>query len=129
MPKVGPFRVLAFEPLTPEAERLLVESVAASRERYRAELEAVARGRLSFVNTDFDTGKPPRLGTNPLTDETYAKLLDTLADRGFDGVPVAMQRHIKDYFAGLPTTVLDEDMRKDTRRITQQLAALTSHMR
>ena len=46
LPKVGPLRPLAFEPLTPEADTLFAESVAASRVRYRATLRSLRSGPL-----------------------------------------------------------------------------------
>src|SRR5512139_1021978 len=44
LPKVGPLRSLGFKPLTPEAERLFLESADRARERYLG-LLAAARGR------------------------------------------------------------------------------------
>src|SRR4029453_15518912 len=46
LPKVGPMRPLAFEPLTPQAERLFVESVAGGRARLRNALQTLSCGRL-----------------------------------------------------------------------------------
>jgi hypothetical protein len=126
LPKVGPLRILAFEPLTPEAARLFLESVAATRVRYRADIEALGRNRLTLTNTDFDTGKPPRLGVNPLTDETYVTLLDTLADRRFAGVPPILRQQIASYFQDLASTTVDRELREDEPQIRQQLAELTS---
>ena len=78
IPKVGPFRPLAFEPLTPEAERLFVQSFETSRERFRGWVVALRKGPLSLENSDLDTGQPPNPGENPLvaeTNEDLAKLL------------------------------------------------------
>ncbi len=129
VPKVGPLKVLAFEPLTPEAEQLFLQSVTAAQTRYRAAIRALGQGRLTLSNTDFDTGKPPRLGTNPLTDETYAKLLDKLADRESDPVPPLLVRQISDYFQGLSAAVLDEDLQEDKPRIQEHLRTLTARVR
>ena len=46
-----------------------------TRERFRAALDALGRGRLDLPNTDFDTGKPSAHGEYSLADETYAELL------------------------------------------------------
>src|SRR4029453_12426509 len=99
LPKVGPMRPLAFEPLTPEAERLFVESVAAARARYRNALQSLRAGRLTLPNTDFDTGRPVAAGQNRLADETYADLLHRLAARKFAGVSPQLQRDLSEYFA------------------------------
>ena len=98
LPKVGPMRPLAFEPLTPEAERLFVESVAAARARYRNALQSLRAGRLTLPNTDFDTGRPVAAGQNRLADETYADLLHRLAARKFAGVSPQLQRDLSEYF-------------------------------
>jgi hypothetical protein len=78
IPKVGPFRPLAFEPLTPEAERLFARSFETSRERFRGWVLALRKGPVSLENSDLDTGQPPDPGENPLvaeTNEDLAKLL------------------------------------------------------
>jgi Zinc dependent phospholipase C len=99
LPKVGPMRPLAFEPLTPQAERLFVESVVAARARYRNALQSLRAGRLTLPNTDFDTGRPVAAGQNRLADETYADLLHRLAARKFAGVSPQLQRDLSEYFA------------------------------
>ena len=78
IPKVGPFRPLAFEPLTPEAERLFVQSFEAARERFRGWVLALRKGPVALENSDLDTGQSPNPGENPLvaeTNEDLAKLL------------------------------------------------------
>lgn len=98
LPKFGPFKPLAFEPLTPESDRLFVESVAASNARYRAALAAVRNGRLALGDLDLDTGQPPARGVNALADETYADLVKALADRGVAGVPSELRRDIDAHY-------------------------------
>lgn len=78
LPKVGPFRPLAFKTPSPEAERLFTESFKTARERYRALLQSVRANRLDLRNTDFDTGQPTRRGEYRLADETYAELVSRL---------------------------------------------------
>jgi hypothetical protein len=74
VPKIGPFRPLAFEPLTLEAERLFVQSFETARERYRGWVIALRKGPLSLANNDLDTGKAPDPSTNPLVAETNEEL-------------------------------------------------------
>ena len=57
VPKIGPFRPLAFEPLTPEVEQLFLGSVEAARARYRTALQQLRQRTLQLPNTDFDTGQ------------------------------------------------------------------------
>jgi hypothetical protein len=94
LPKFGPFKPLAFEPLTPEAERLFKNSVTASHERYRAALHALRSGRLSLAEMDLDTGRAPRAGENELADDTYADLEKQLAKKKI-AAPVALRAAIE----------------------------------
>lgn len=77
VPKVGPFRPLAFEPLTPEAEKLFVQSFETARDRYRGWVLTLRKGPISLPNSDLDTGESPNPAENPLvaeTNEEFAKL-------------------------------------------------------
>jgi hypothetical protein len=96
MPRIGPFRTLAFDPPTPEAERLFLESFARARTRYRGLLDNVKANRLQLANLDFDTGQPTRRGEYPLADETYADLAKKLIDR--KDVPDAIRQDINRFY-------------------------------
>jgi hypothetical protein len=67
LPKVGPLKPLAFEPLTADAEHLFIESGRLAQARYETLLQALRARRLALPNTDFDTGKAPTPGANRLT--------------------------------------------------------------
>jgi hypothetical protein len=124
LPKVGPFRPLAFEPLSTDADRLFIESVSASRARYRALLQALAANRLNLLNTDFDTGRAPVLGENRLTDETHAELLHKLAKRGFTDVPPQLRQQLKAFFVD-STARQPHFKRREETRIRGELAQLS----
>jgi Zinc dependent phospholipase C len=81
VPKVGPFRPLAFKVPPPEAERLFLESLARTRTRYATTLQALRAGRLDLPDINFDTGKPAVAGEYPLADETLAELKKRLNER------------------------------------------------
>lgn len=125
LPKIGPMRPLAFQPLTVEAERLFAESVATARTRYRASLQALREGRLALANTDFETGRPPTRGENPLADEAHADLLHQLARRKFANVPSALRQRLNDFFAAPPSP--PHASRRTEARIRTELAALNRH--
>ena len=127
MPKVGPFKALAFKTPTPEAERLFIDSFKTSRERYRAALEAVRRNRLDLRNTDFDTGEPTRRGEYKLADETYAELLSRLTSQNDVAVPQAVRADIQRFYGTVdPTSARGKHERKDLQKIQQQLAQLNA---
>jgi hypothetical protein len=81
LPKFGPFRPLAFEPLNTQTERMFLDSFDQSCASYRVLLRAVREGRLSFADTDLDTGTRPTPGVNRLADKTYAELLKKLTKK------------------------------------------------
>jgi zinc dependent phospholipase C len=95
-PKIGPFKALAFKTPSPEAERLFTDSFKTARERYRMLLQSVRANRLDLRNTDFDTGKPTRLGEYKLADETYAELVARLKKKA--DVPPAMRADIARFY-------------------------------
>jgi hypothetical protein len=122
LPKIGPMRPLAFEPLTPETERLFLESVAAAHTRYRAALVAVRAGRLRLPNSDFDTGQPVVAGENRLADETFADLLHRQARRGFVDVPPQLRRQLTEFFS--TATRANSLSRTKATRVREELNAL-----
>jgi len=79
IPKIGPFKALAFKVPTPEAEKLFVASFNDTMARYHVLLGEVRDKNLKLANQNFDTGKPTRKGEYKKADEAYAKLLEHLA--------------------------------------------------
>jgi hypothetical protein len=79
VPKIGPLRPLAFKVPTPAAERLFLESLTRSRERFAAALTDLRAGRLKLANLNLDTGRPIVAGEYPLADETSRELARRLA--------------------------------------------------
>ncbi len=85
IPKVGPFKAIAFKMPYPDTETLYFKSVNDTVDLYRKYAGDLRQGNLSLPNKDFDTGKETRPGEYSLTDETYSKLLDKLAKSKFTG--------------------------------------------
>jgi hypothetical protein len=104
LPKFGPFKPLAFEAPTPEAERLFAASFRTARERYRAQLADARDGRIQLENTDFDTGRATAWGEYPLADDTYIDLVEHLATHQFEDVSTDLRRDIVRFFASRPPT-------------------------
>ena len=125
MPKIGPFRALAFKAPTPEAERLFTESFKTARERYRARLEAARANTLNLGNTDFDTGRPTMRGEYPLADETYNELLGRLASKKPGEVPDAMRADIMRFYGTVDAAKApDKKKRKTLEKVQKDLAQL-----
>jgi len=124
MPKIGPFRALAFQTPSPEAERLFTDSFKASRERYRILLQSVRDNRLDLRNTDFDTGQPTRRGEYTLADQTYAELLARLSSKKA-AAPDALRADIMRFYGKVePAAARDKKERKELEKIEKQLAML-----
>lgn len=98
VPKVGPFKSLAFRAPTPEVERMFMTSFNATVDSYRALLARAGAGSLELVNQNFDIGKPTVAGQYLGADLTYDKLLDRLADHKFVGVSADLRGNILDYY-------------------------------
>lgn len=118
VPKVGPFKALAFHPPTIQTQDLYFKSINATVDRYRQELHAVGEGRLQLANLDFDTGKPSAPGEYALTDKTYAKWLDRLAEQNFAGLTPLVRVNILDFYAD-PKAPIATRKHKDEWKKTQ----------
>lgn len=124
VPKVGPFRALAFKVPTPETERLFQQSLDETLTRYRALLANARAGKLDLQNMDFDTGEPTRAGEYRLADETYASLLKRLATKKFENVTPELRQNILAFYGDLNApfaTKKDKEDWRDTLRALDQL--------
>jgi hypothetical protein len=128
LPKFGPFKPLAFEPLTPETEQMFRESFSASRARYLSELRAARRGKLALGEIDLDTGRQSVRGANSLADETYVDLLEQLAKTSFVDVPSALRRDINEHYASGNVQSTKKAI-KQQREAARLLAALNARSR
>lgn len=70
LPKIGPLRPLAFKVPTPEAEKLFLDSLDRTRERFGVALRDLGRGALQLPNLNLDTGRAYVAGEHTLADET-----------------------------------------------------------
>ncbi len=116
MPRVGPFRSLAFKVPTPQTEKMFEDSFDAAVTRDRASFVQAKTGSLKIRNRDLDTGMPSRPGEYALTDRTYDKLLIKLTEKKFEGVSPELRENILDFYARMKTP--------DAHHTGSQLAAL-----
>jgi hypothetical protein len=128
VPKVGPFKVFAFEPPTPEAERMFMESFNATLDRYRESLGHVRAGRLELDNRDLDTGRPVRAGEYRLADEAYAKFVRKLADNKFEGVTSDVRENILAFYSNLDAPIATKRDKDDWRKTLRAIDALKMTM-
>jgi len=98
IPKVGPFKAIAFKMPNPDTETLYLNSVNKTVDTYRAYLLDLRAGKLQLANMDFDTGNRTQQGEYRLTDETYAKLLDKLTKQDFAGMETDLRHNILAFY-------------------------------
>jgi hypothetical protein len=98
VPKVGPFKALDFKIPTRKTEDLYIASVNRTLDNYRALLGEVGKKDLQLPNTDFDTGHMTYAGEYPLSDESYARLLDYLTRDDFRRLTPELQDNILTFY-------------------------------
>lgn len=79
VPKIGPFKALAFKVPPVEAEKLFFASFNETMTRYAGLLHEVDENKLHLQNENFDTGIPTHLGEYRMADEAYTKLLEKVS--------------------------------------------------
>lgn len=113
MPKVGPFKGLAFNNPTPQTEDLYFKSINTTVDQYRVFLEQVRNDKLVLPNCDLDSGLPTKAAEYSLTDDAYAKLLLQLADRKFDLTSPELRDNILYFYSDLSMAI---ETKKDRGR-------------
>ncbi len=110
MPKVGPFKALAFKAPTPQADKLFQDSFDKTMDSYRALLKEQSAQQLGLVNRDFDTGEATRLGEYRMADKAYSKLAVKLAEKDAAAVDPKLRENILAFFKDLNlATAVKED--------------------
>jgi len=121
MPKIGPFKALAFNNPTAQTEDLYFKSINTTGDQYRIYLEQVRTDSLELTNSDFDTGKLTVAAEYSLTDETYAKLLSQLTERKFDLISTGLRDNILSFYSDLS---LPLETKKDSAQWQSVLSSL-----
>ena len=121
MPKIGPFKALAFNSPTTQTAEMYFKSINATVDQYRIYLQQVRDGSLELANSDFDTGKEAVAAEYSLTDETYAKLLGQLMERKFALTSPQLRDNILSFYGDLS---LPLETKKDSARWQSVLSSL-----
>jgi len=121
MPKIGPFKALAFNSPTPQTAEMYFKSINTAVDRYRVFLGQVRKDSLELTNSDFDTGKETKAAEYSLTDEAYAKLLGRLEERKFALTSPDLRNNILNFYADLS---LPLETKKDSGRWQSVLTSL-----
>jgi hypothetical protein len=126
VPKIGPFKGLAFNNPTPQTEDLYIKSINTTVDQYRLFLEQVRSDTLVLPNCDFDSGKPTRAAEYSLTDDAYAKLLSQLSEHKFDRTSPQLRANILDFYSDLSVRIETKKDEDDWKNVLSQLEQLKS---
>ena len=121
MPKIGPFKGLAFNNPTPQTEDLYFKSINTTVDQYKAFLEEVRTDSLVLPNRDLDSGQPTTAAEYSLSDDAYAKLLAQLSERKFDLTSPELRANILQFYSD-PSAAIET--KKDQARWQNVLTAL-----
>jgi hypothetical protein len=125
MPKVGPWRPLAFERLTPEIEKMYMASFNSTIDRYRELLSEQNAGRLKLPNVNFDDGAPTAAGEYTLTDAAYSQLLHKLQGH-YPEMPQELRSDILAFYHDLSVPISTKANDKDWAKVLEELDQLRS---
>ena len=117
--------MLAIRGPTLASEELYIESVNRSVAALRAALEQITRSASGIPNRDLDTGEIMVPGGYPLTDQTYARLLDRITKDAATRVPGNLQQDIASYYSDPAAPISSKRNPKQWARIQKQLLILS----
>jgi hypothetical protein len=121
VPRIGPFKGLAFNNPTPQTEDLYFKSINTTVDQYRTFLEEVRNDNLILPNCDLDTGQATRPAEYSLTDDAYEKLLTQLSARKFDLTSPDLRENILQFYSD-PSAAIET--KKDPARWQSVLMSL-----
>ena len=123
VPKVGPFRALAFKRLTPETEKMYMASFNATIVRYRELLSEQNAGRLKLPNDNLDVGAFTAAGKYKLTDAAYSQLLHKLQGH-YTEMPQELRSDILAFYRDLGVPISTKTNDDDWARVLKELDQL-----
>lgn len=126
VPKVGPFKALAFKVPTQKTEDLYIASIDLTVQDYKKRLHETEDGTLKLTNTDFDTGHDTVAGEYALTDQAYAHLVDDLAKHDFQQIAPDLRGNILAFYSNPAAPVATRKKPKRWQKTQDELAKLRS---
>jgi hypothetical protein len=123
VPKVGPWRALAFERLTPETEQMYMASFNSTISRYRELLSEQNADRLKLPNSNLDVGTFTTAGKYKLTDAAYSQLLHKLQNH-YTEMPQELRSDILAFYHNLGAPISTKAKDGDWARVLKELDLL-----
>src|ERR1700726_2848283 len=126
MPRIGPFKGLAFKNPTRQTEDLYIKSINTTVDQYRLLLEEVGTETLVLPNCDLDSGQPTKAAEYSLADNAYAKWLGQLSERKFDRISPELRANILDFYSDLSAPIEMKKDEDDWKHVLSELDQLQS---
>jgi hypothetical protein len=124
VPKIGPFKALAFKIPTTQTEDLYIKSVNKTVDDYAALLKQQKNDRIDLTDLDFDTGRASLVGEYSLADTTYGRLLNDLAKTNFQQVSAELKQSVLDFYANPNAPAPNKRNRKSWEKTRAELEKL-----
>jgi hypothetical protein len=121
LPKFGTLKMLAIKGPTQQTEDLYIKSINRSIKSLRFVLTHFDRIEYYLPNRDLDTGLVVKPGGYPLTDKTYAQLLNMITQHPEKVVPNQLKHDLLDYYADPKAPIITQ---KDPQKWEQVQANL-----
>jgi hypothetical protein len=126
VPRVGPFKGLAFKNPTRQTEDLYIKSINTTVDQYRLLLEEVGTDTIVLPNCDLDSGQPTKAAEYSLADNAYAKWLGQLSERKFDRISPELRANILDFYSDLSAPIEMKKDEDDWKHVLSELDQLQS---
>jgi len=125
VPKIGPFKALAFRAPTPATQTLFMASFNSTLVSFKQMvIDESANGHAPLKDDNFDTGTVTGPGDYPLADRAYADLVDELSEHHFAGLTPELRAVILAYYADLNAPFATKKDKKKWAALVVQLGAL-----
>jgi hypothetical protein len=126
LPKVGTLKMLAIKGPTVDTEVLYVKSVNRSIKSLRFVLTHFDQIDRYIPNRDLDTGEVVKPGGYPLTDITYAKLLDLITRHPEKVIPNQLKHDLAGYYADPNSPIITKKDPEKWAKVQENLKTLAS---
>jgi len=128
IPKVGPFKALTFQVPTPETEKMFRASFRDTMQEYERLLtELRESGHATLVNNNFDTGRVAGPGEYALADDTFAGLIDRLAEKHFAGITPELRQTLLSYYSDLKPPFSTKKKKKEWAKVVREVDELRAY--
>ena len=126
MPKVGPFKGLAFNTPTARTEDLYIKSINTTVDQYRAFLRQVPTKKFALPNLDLDSGRATKATEYSLSDDSYAKLLARLSGGKFGLTTPELRDNILAFYSDPAAPINTKKKRRAWQNVLTELDQLKS---